>query len=186
VQDGREPEARAAGRVETARNELEQIELVATTEFDRELARRRIGQLRWPLFGDPSRWSCQVVEARLVANPLRSLPFGVRFKLRNDGSEPWRGGWSAGSVELRLRFLDEKGAIVERGPDQAFRNHLAEHGVNPGEEVEVLVVGAGPEGGEQGTIALSFANRRVQYPNAGIVWTRSLPGSAPSTVPSPR
>jgi len=170
----------AAGRTESARIVLEEIERIAPIGIDRKLARRRIGQLAWPRVGDPALLKCTVLAARLPEHFERWQPFAATFRLRNDGDTPWIGGWDIAAAELHLRFVNASGAIVDRVADQNFANHLPEGGVNPGEEVEVMLLGVGPDEVGRGALTLSFRGRRARYPNEGLVW-RESPVSAPTS-----
>jgi hypothetical protein len=168
------------GRAEEARLVLAEIERTAPIAHDRALARRRIDQLRWPGRPDPARLRCTVVACHAPEAPPAGMVFGAALTLRNDGPEPWAGGWGPGGVELHLRFEDESGAVVDRPAEALFANRLKEEGVDPGEQVGVLLLGVGPAGPRPGRLALSFRSRRTQYPDGGIVWRRTGPGDPSS------
>jgi hypothetical protein len=169
-----------------ARQVLGEIERIAPIALDRELARRRIDQLRWPWQTDPTRFKCTVVDARIPDHFKGAAPFGVTVRLRNDGEAIWEGGWKAGSVEIVIRFLDPKGNVIERSRDLDMVNHLPEGGVNPGETVELFVIGAAPDLDAGERMALFFRNQRVKYLDGGMVWREPMPSDRPSSAPTTR
>jgi HEAT repeat protein len=170
-----------AGRIEEARAELLEVERRALIALDRALARRRIEQLAWSRDTDPAEWKCTVLEAHLPKEVPPGIVFASRFRIRNDGSQPWWGGFDPGATQLALRLQDDSGAVVERPSDHTFVNRLAEEGVNPGEEIDVMVLGVGPDTGSAGRLSLSFECPRVRYPNGGVVWRQAAAESTPSS-----
>jgi arylsulfatase A-like enzyme len=162
-----------AGATESARTELEAIAKDAPLEIDRALAKRRLAQLRWSLRQNPAAFKCEVVAFEPSPVVRAAQYYLVKAKLKNTGTEPWWGGFSRDSMEVGLRFMLPDGKIYEMQEDKNITNRLPEGGVEPGEEVEMALLGWGPRKKLEGAkVSIVFRNDRLpNLPKGGVVFT---------------
>lgn len=186
-----------AGAVDRAREALAEIAEKAPLEVDRLLARRRIGQLKWPVNHDPAQFRCEVVSFTPPPVVRTAQYYAVKARLKNTGTEPWWGGYSKDSMDVGLRFVLADGSIVETQDDKNITNRLREEGVEPGEEVEVHLLGWGPRQKIEGRLAVVFRHdRNPNLPKKGMVYVApeatvldaatkpaTRPASRPATPP---
>ena len=153
-----------------ARATLEEIAARAPLAVDRELAKRRIAQLAFPILQRPEAFGCEV---KSITPPsiIRSTQFfAVRARLKNTGTEPWWGGYAKGSVDIGVRFVQPDGTVYETVDEKNLTNRITEAGVLPGEEIDVHLLGYGPRQKFAGKLAIVFRNDRLNYPNKGLVY----------------
>ncbi|HYC76064.1 MAG TPA: sulfatase-like hydrolase/transferase [Planctomycetota bacterium] len=162
-----------SGAVDRARETLEEIAAKAPLAYDRRLAARRLDQLKYDPSPGPDAFRCEVTKVEEPGVVRANQYFALRITLKNAGAQPWWGGWAVGTPELQVRFVDAAGVVQESPQEKLFVNRLPEEGVNPGEEVSLLLLGYGQQPSFEGRLSLSFKNPRCQYPNDGLVWKGS-------------
>ncbi len=176
----------AAAVVAKARSVLDEIEKLATIPMDKSLVARRREELAWPRDVDGSKLKFTVLDHKVPEYIKPGDWFSMSLRLRNDGPQPWYGGWCAGSVELCVRFIGPDGKLHETQREKNVTNRFLEHGVLPGEETTINLLGVGmPAAKKEGDLTVLFRNTRARYAGDGIVfrkaWKSNEPESAPTT-----
>jgi hypothetical protein len=170
----------ASGAVDAARRELDVVAHKAPLEIDRRLAERRKLFVERPLMQTPAGFSCVATK---VERPPREMPeqhFGAFVRLRNDGADPWFGGFHLNAPDVAIRFLDAEGRILEPEEAAIVQNRLPEQGVLPGEEIDLFLLGFRPKTERGARFAIVFKNERLAYDDSGVVHAEPADGAAAS------
>ncbi len=164
------------GRTEEARRELETVQRESADPLDRETAERRVRQLAESPVLDPSAFGAEVTEGSVTA-PSRVIPwhpFTVTLRLRNTGRTAWPGGAWVHQCEVGAVLEDPDGNLLKPA-GWAFENVLPEGGVEPGEEVPLILGGTGPESRGTWRLAITFRQRRAPLEAPRVIWRRPEP-----------